>query len=76
MTCVALPDNNKSSQLIAYLVRNCKYNCGFAVPGVLDLSLDERSKNTVKQVLLSRPHIFHIVVLPSPITVSATAGPF
>lgn len=76
MASAAIPDDNKSSQLIAYLVRNCRYNCGFAVPWVLDLSLDARSKNTVKQVLLSRPHIFHNVVLPSPITVSETAGPF
>lgn len=59
-----------------YLVRNCKYNCGFTVPGVFDRSLDERSKNTVKQVLLSRPHNFHAVVPPSPMVVSATAGPF
>jgi hypothetical protein len=59
-----------------YLVTNCKYNSGFTVPGVFERSLDERSKNTVKQVLLSSPHNFHAVVPPSPMAVSATAGPF
>lgn len=58
-----------------YLVRNCKYSCGFT-PAESDLSLDEISKNTVKQVFLSRLHIFQAVVFPSPMTVLATAGPF
>jgi hypothetical protein len=60
----------------SYLVRNCKYSCGFALPGAFDFSLDEISKKTVKQLLLSRPHIFQAVVFPSPMTVSATLGPF
>lgn len=58
------------------LVRNCMYNCGLAAAGVSERLLDERSNITVKHVLLSRPHIFQAVVFPSPITVSATEGPF
>lgn len=51
------------------------YNWGFG-PAGSDFSLEETSKKTVKQVLLSRPHIFQAVVFPCPITVLATAGPF
>lgn len=68
--------SNMQLNVPAYLVINCKYNCGFEVPGGFDRSLDEMSKKTVKQVVLSRPHIFHDDVLPSPMIVSATEGPF
>ena len=59
-----------------YLVRVCINNIGFKFPEGSDFSLDEISKKTVKQVLLSMPHIFQAVVFPCPMTVFATAGPF
>lgn len=52
------------------------YSCGFVLPEGSGFSLDEISKKTVKQVVLSRPQIFQAIVFPSPITVLATAGPF
>ena len=66
------PIDNKPT----YLVRICMYNIGFKFPEGSDFSLDEISKKTVKQVLLSRPHSFQDVVFPCPMTVLATEGPF
>lgn len=59
-----------------YLVKNWMYSCEFPGPAGLDPSDGEMSKKTVRHVLLSRPHIFHDVVFPWPITVSATWAPF
>lgn len=67
---------NRKPDQKTYCVTNCRYNCGFGIPGGVDRSLGDISKKTVKHVLLSRPHIFHEVVFPCPITVSAQRGPF
>lgn len=61
---------------ITYFVKNCIYNCGLGIPDWFDRSLGEISKNTDKQVDLSRPHIFHEVVFPWPTTESAQRAPF
>lgn len=66
----------KKKKNVTYLVTVCIYNCGFAFPEASDLSLDDISKKTVKQVFLSSPHNFQAVVFPCPIIVLETAASF